>query len=73
MTIQERDKMTLDEEQEEEKKKKIMEERKRTSRKVYNTIHVYERCMSVEQWACLFKWYVDDNIGLIWHIMLIVL
>ena len=34
VTIQERDKMTLDEEKEEEKKNKLMEDRRRTSRKV---------------------------------------
>ncbi len=34
VTIQERDKMAIDEEKEEEKKKKLMEERRRTSRKV---------------------------------------
>ena len=39
VTIQERDKMILDEEKEEEKKKKLMEDRRRTSRKVkYNTL-----------------------------------
>jgi hypothetical protein len=34
VTIEERDKMALDEEKEEEKKKKLLEERRRTSRKV---------------------------------------
>ncbi|XP_028399854.1 microfibrillar-associated protein 1-like [Dendronephthya gigantea] len=38
VTIQERDKMTLDEVKEEEKKKKIMEERRRTSRKLVEEI-----------------------------------
>ena len=38
VTIQERDKMTLDEEKEEESKKKLMEERRRTSRKLVEEI-----------------------------------
>ena len=41
MTIQEREKMELDEEQQEETKKKRVEERKKVSRKVSAVAEVY--------------------------------